>query len=123
MRNAECTMRNEQQEMREKNIEYTLWIADYVYAHQESFFNEKVKALGRIKSYQSPYIRYGRRQLYADLPAVFTRNDMIDLQIKNNYNAGLDSILHYYRENGMIRYKDSTQYEKTVNAQGRVSNS
>ena len=114
MRNAECAMRNEQQEIREKNIEYTLWIADYVYAHQESFFNEKVKALGRIKSYQSPYIRYGRRQLYADLPAVFTRNDMIDLQIKNNYNAGLDSILHYYRENGMIRNKDNTQYEKTV---------
>ncbi len=94
------------------NVEYTLWMADYILANQEMMFREKVKWLeSRTGAYSIPSTSIVKR-IYKELPQIFTKEEVKSLQLKYNSHRDTTKVLSDWRRKKEITDLSEGKYQK-----------
>lgn len=84
---------------KEKNaVAFGLWVARMTFANAMRLFSEDLEKLSSSSVSCSYAGKYGPKQLYNDLPMVFTSDDIEDLQDEHNYHADISTILCRWRK-------------------------
>lgn len=84
---------------KEKNaVQFALWIAKMTFCNAMKLFAGDLDKLSSSSVTCSYAGKYGPKQLYNDLPTVFTKEDIEDLRDEHNYTAELSTILCRWRK-------------------------
>ena len=98
--------------------EFTSWVAEYVFQNQMQLFGSKFEEVAQSA------IKVAEKSgqvvsLLQQLPATFTRNELMSLRARSGQSTRVDMVLSRWRNSGFITQTAKNTYTKTLKAFAR----
>jgi hypothetical protein len=94
--------------------DFGLWVAEYVFRNQMTFFGMQFEESAKITSEKTDANRGSVRNLLAELPQKFTRQDLIGLRRRNGQSTDIKKVLSRWTQAGYIRKESDKTYVKLI---------